>query len=82
LSQGGKQVFPCWVLALDQLDLLSAGPFLEFFFTCESGPDICEVFEVNEAVYDVARGVSAGGGFPVPGYTADEAVGHADVEIS
>ena len=55
LSQGGKQVFPRWVRALDQFDLLSASPFLELFFTRDGGPDVHEVFEIDEAVNGVAR---------------------------
>jgi hypothetical protein len=60
-GSGWEDVFPGWVGALDEFDLLRACPSLEFFFAGDCVANVAEVFAVDEAVNVVVGGVGTRG---------------------
>jgi hypothetical protein len=82
LAELKEKVFPGWVGALDELDLAAAEPALQFFFAGDRVNDVCEGFEVDEAINLVFPGVPVVGAFAVLRDSDHQAIGDADVEIS
>ena len=75
-------IFPSWVDSLDEFYLLFAGPVFEFFFAGYGAAHVLEVFEVDEAVDGVTRGVGAFCFSSMGGGAMFQVIGYADVEVS
>jgi hypothetical protein len=76
---GWEDVFPRWIGALDEFDLLCAGPVFEFFFAGDCVANVAEVFAVDEAMNIVVGCVGAGGRFAVGVDSGVDVVRYADV---
>ena len=55
---------------------------LEFLFACDGASDVSEVFEVDEAMNRVARGVSSRVSLLVSFCSAGQMARHAYIEVS
>ena len=76
------EVFPRWILALNQADFLFSAPAFDFLLAGDGVPDVGEVFEVDQAKDSVLGGEPGDQALAVLEHAFVEVAGDAGVEIT